>query len=128
MKEHQAPGKPTSPIVGLAALLVCLPAFGASSIDVICDEADMTQIEDTVAELSAQPASNDSNLTPQAEELIRQAFEDGEEEDVAPETTPVTSDTTRTSDEEDALLPAALPGLSNERSEAYKRQMYRTDI
>ena len=54
MKEHQAPGKSTKPIAGLAALLVCLPAFGASSIDVICDDADIAKIEDTVTEFSAQ--------------------------------------------------------------------------
>ncbi|MGB5164326.1 MAG: hypothetical protein WBN09_04995 [Woeseiaceae bacterium] len=128
MKEHQAPGKSTKPIAGLAALLVCLPAFGASSIDVICDDADIAKIEDTVTEFSASPASSDSHLTPQAEELIRQAFEDGEEEEVAPESTPVTSDNTSANDKDESLLPAALPGLSNERTEAYKRQMFRTDI
>lgn len=128
MKKHQAPGKSTRPIAGLAALLVSFPAFSASSIDVICDEADIAKIEDDVNELSVNPASNDSNLTPQAEELIRQAFEDSEEEAAAPESTPVTSDNTSPKEKDESLLPAALPGLSNERTEAYKRQMYRTDI
>lgn len=128
MKEHQAPGKTAKPIAGLAVLLVCLPAFGASSIDITCDKAATADIQDSVAELTASPASNDSNLTPQAEELIRRAFEEVDERETAPDTTPVTSDNTSANEKNESLLPAALPGLSNERSESYKRQMYRTDI
>jgi hypothetical protein len=128
MKEHQAPGKTAKPIAGLAALLACVPVFGASSIDIVCDKAATADIQDKVAELTASPASNDSNLTPQAEELIRRAFEEVDEQETAPETTPVTSDNTSAKEKNESLLPAALPGLSNERSESYKRQMYRTDI
>jgi hypothetical protein len=128
MKEHQAPGNTAKPLAGLAALLVCLPAFGASSIDIICDKAATAGIEDKVAELTANPASNDSNLTPQAEELIRRAFEEVEKEEAVQEPTPVTSDNTSAKEKSESLLPAALPGLTNQRSESYKRQMYRTDI
>ena len=73
--------------------------------------------------LRADAASHDANLTPRVEALIREAFD---------ETTADSESLVQEPDEaaavEESAVRAALPGVSEDDTRIYRRNMYRTDI
>jgi hypothetical protein len=112
MTGTQAPGKTARNALLLALTALLSPAAFASTS--ICDEIAATNPDDATDALSAEPAAHENVLTPRVEAFIREAFSaPGEAEE---------------SDSAATELRAALPGVADDDSRIYLREMYRTDI
>lgn len=143
-------GRASSAVLLLAGCLFTLPALGATPHHVLCSESDSptldVHVEALTAEivshdLSAKPLKEDSAveetkvvlntpiLEPRAREAIREAFRD-ELLKTSTEEVQVESDSEDVEIEEEPprVMNTQLPGVTQEKLERYKRQMYRRDI
>lgn len=144
--------KGRAPVVSLllAGCLFALPALGATPHHVLCSESDSPTLEVHVEaltteivshDLSAKPIEEDEVveeskvvlntpiLEPRAREAIREAFRD-ELLEVSTEEIQVETDSDDVEIEEEPprVMNTQLPGVTQEKLERYKRQMYRRDI
>lgn len=111
----QTTGKTLRNGIWLALVASLSSAAYASTANLDCSEdADS---------LRADAAAHDANLTPQVEALIREAFDqtsaDSESTVAEPDATAAV---------EESSVRAALPGVSEDDTRVYRRDMYRTDI
>ena len=114
MTGTQAPGKTARNALLLALTALLSPAAFASTSSIVCDEIAAPNPDDATDALSAEPAAHKNVLTPRVEAFIRKAFNDpGEAEE---------------SDSAATEVRAALPGVADNDSRIYRREMYRTDI
>lgn len=148
------PEQPTGRARGATLLLLgCLlttPALAATPHHVLCSESDSPTLEvhiDALTteivshDLSVKPIDEDESieetevvintpiLEPRARQAIRKAFRD-ELIETSGEEIKVESDSDETEIEEapPRVMNTQLPGVTQEKLERYKRQMYRRDI
>ena len=110
----------------LIAAGLCAPAFAASSIDIACDDESEAVHEITISDISANPAAHSEALVPQAEAIIREAFDESTGD--APTGAEDTVEEIAIRDVANPELPVTLPGVPLDEAQRYKRRMYRTDI
>lgn len=148
------PAVPKGRAPGAALLLVgCLftfPALGATPHHVLCSESDSPTLEVHIEALTAEIVSHDLSvkpidedeaveetevvihtpiLEPRARQAIRKAFRDELLETSADEIhVESDSDEVEIEEEPPRVMNTQLPGVTQEKLERYKRQMYRRDI
>lgn len=134
----------------LAGCLISLPALGATPHHILCSESDSPTLEVHIEALTAEVVNHDLSakpieedeaveeskvvlnapiLEPRAREAIREAFRD-ELLEVSAGEIKVDSDSDDVEIEEEPprVMNTQLPGVTEEKLERYKRQMYRRDI
>lgn len=134
----------------LLACLLSAPAFAATPHHILCSESDSptlyVPIESLTTEvishdLSAKPIEVDDAikntdivintpiLEPRARQAIRKAFRDELIETAADEIeVEAKSDDAEIDEQPPRVMNTRLPGVTQEKLERYKRQMYRRDI
>lgn len=133
----------------LTGCLFALPAFGATPHHVLCSESDSptldVHIESLTTEnishnLAAKPIEKNERveetevvlntpiLEPRARQAIRKAFRDELIETSADEIQVESDDDVEIEEEPARVMNTQLPGVTQEKLERYKRQMYRRDI
>lgn len=111
----QTTGKTLRNVIWLALMASLSSAAYASTGVLDCNEdADP---------LRADAAAHDANLTPRVEALIREAFDE-----TAADSESLVEEPDEAAAVEQSAVRAALPGVSEDDSRIYRRDMYRTDI
>ena len=106
-------------------LLACFstPVFAASTVEIPCDKDASPIHELEVSEITADPASHDSELPASVEMLIKDTLDP--QSPIAIKEAEDSAEEVVIRDAVDRSLLLALPG---DDAALYKRKMYRTDI
>ena len=143
----------TSAAAMLLGSLLAFPALGATPHHILCSEADGPTLEVAVESLTAETVSHDlpiaslgasdnngddpagdsdsiidevDILEPRAKAAIRQAFSDAVVESDSDDTAEIGDDDATVAPTR--IMHTRLPGVSDEKLNQYKRQMFRRDI
>ena len=143
-------GRASGAALALLGCLFSLPALGATPHSILCSESDSPTLDVAIESLTAEIVSHDLSakaideddtveetevvintpiLEPRARQAIRKAFRD-ELIETSTEEIQVESDSEEAEIEEapPRVMNTRLPGVTEEKLERYKRQMYRRDI